>query len=74
MIRDINPSNTSHSQSPKRKTKNYNTSTRFQVDSNSNRPTIARSSLALLVPRIITDHAHNALAAYYLALAAHFFD
>src|SRR5512135_1398276 len=33
MIRDINPSNTSHSQSSERKTKNYNTSTRLWVDS-----------------------------------------
>src|SRR5512139_1538729 len=36
MIRDINPSNTGHSQSSERKTKNYNTSTRLWVDSNSN--------------------------------------
>jgi hypothetical protein len=74
MIRDINPSNTSHSQSPKCRTKNYNTSTHVQVDPDSNLPTIAHSSLALLMPRIITDHAHNALAAYNLALAAHLFD
>jgi hypothetical protein len=31
-------------------------------------------TLALLVARIITDHADNTLATYNLALAAHFFD
>src|SRR5574340_1762285 len=74
MIRDINPSNTSHSQSSERKTKNYNTSTRHRVDSVSNLPTSAGSTLALLVPRIITDPAHNALATHDLALATHFLD
>src|SRR5512141_1304693 len=63
MIRDINPSNTSHSQSSERKTKNYNTSTRLWVDSNSNLPT---STLALFMARVVTDHAHNALAAHNL--------
>jgi len=31
-------------------------------------------SLTLFVSRIITDHTNNALAAYNLALAAHFLD
>jgi hypothetical protein len=46
--------------------------TRLWVDSNSNWPTIACSTLALFVTRIITNHAHNAFAANNLALAAHF--
>jgi hypothetical protein len=34
----------------------------------------SRSTLALLVTRIIANHAHNAFAAYNLALTAHFLD
>jgi hypothetical protein len=57
VIRNVNPSNTGHSFTPKSETLNFNLS-------------VLRSTLALLVTRIGTDDSHHALATNDLAVAA----